>query len=468
MQRLLLSFMIVIVLVGCREKNGGNGETNSGNDADSTMLSDGRAPSGWSVQIGAFSERAAADNLRSDLTQSDFPTYVTSNENGDQALLFRVRIGPFPNEAEAAGIVKKVKPLGYRDAFVIFEDSGVGAAADSALIATAADSLQRKQITVGGVASHPEWSPTGYEIAFYDNEKMGIYTVGSGGGAASRIAESNKQRRILPAFAWSPSGRQMAFVAEEVNQRWELVENLYVANKDGRGMRKLLEQDRFGFKIANLQWSPNGDHIAFEAIYLNDDDDDLIQDVFILALNESKDGEGEQNLAKLLEPTKGEDLNWAAGWLNAHEFLFLSTHKRKSDGDVSYEIRSYDVAERKRRVWHDEPLVKNCEQVQLFENDLIYASSGQMRAVNLTSRQIKTISFADTETAASSDITHFAFTGDSRMLFLQNESLWIANFRGVKSATRNIPILMNDFSVSPAGTRLCFEAGGNLYTLKLP
>ncbi len=468
MHRFFFSLLILSLLFGCVEKKGANKETNSGANADSSLLSDGHLLSGWNVQIGAFSEKEAAENLKSVLGRSNFPAYIISNESTDQTQLYRVRIGPFPTEGEANDLIKKVRPLGYRDAFVIFEDSGMIVPADSALVTTARDSLQRKQITSGGVASHPAWSPTGHEIAFYDDEKMGIFTVGSGGGAASRIVESNKQRRVLQVFAWSQSALRMAFVAEEVNAHWELVENLYVVNKDGRSLRRVLEQNRFGYKIANLKWSPDGDYISFDAIYLSEDNDDLMQDVFILTLNESEDEDGEQGLAKLLEPTKGEELNWSVGWPNAHEFLFLSTHKRNSEGDVSYEIWRYDVAERKRKILHDEPMVNDCEQVELFSNDLIYTSFNQLLAVNLASRQIKSISLADLESYSSSNNTHFAVTADSRILLLKNESLWLTNFGGTQIEWINLPIHPNDFSVSPSGTRLCFEESGNLYTVKLP
>lgn len=468
MLRLTLSFIFYFLLLSCGDKTDTQQTTTA--NSDSTRIANGRPISGWSAQIGAFSDKSAANLLRSRLLQSNFPTYLTTFKKADGALLYRVRVGPFASEKEAGDVIKKLHTLGYRDAFPIFEESGeMESAPDSVFVPTEKDSLQRKQLTSDGSASHPAWSPTGREIAFFDHSKRGIFTVGTGGGPVSRIVESTQQRRILPVFAWSPSGRRMAFGVDEVNKRWELVENLYVVNKDGSGLRKLLEQDRFSFKIQNLRWSPDGAHIAFEANYkIEEYDDELMKDVFILALNESEDErDSVRGLAKRIEPTRGRDVCWSIGWKTSQEFLFLSTYEKRQ-GNFTYAIWCYNVAEKERQVLIDGPAVKNCQQVELYSNHVIYSTSGQLLAVNLASKQTKTVVAVKYETNLSSNLSHFAVASDSRLLFSRNQNLGLAHLTGGPRDFLLLPIFTKDFTVSPTGARVCFVNDGNLYTIKLP
>jgi dipeptidyl aminopeptidase/acylaminoacyl peptidase len=462
MKQLLPVILMANLLLSCGEQND-SAQTSS--DVGPDSLSAAITPlSGWSVQLGAFSEKEKAQSLLAHLANSSLPAYLSAAEK-TQPPLYRVRVGPFVNEQAASQIVQRVKALGYRDAFVVVEESAA-LPADSTLIAKIPDSLQRKQLTFEGDARNPQWSPTGREIAFFDASKNGIYTIGTAGGAVSRIIESNKQRQVLPIFAWSPSGRTVAFVAEEVNQRWEIAENLYLVNKGGAGVRKLLEQDRFAFKIANLQWSPGGQFISFDAVYLSDDND-LIQDVFILALNEVENENEENGLAKILEPTRGEGANWSAGWRHDQEFLFLSSYGKPRPGKFSYEIWRYLPVEKKSKLLHEGPLINNCQQVALFSNYLLYSSFAELFAVDLNSGKSKKIVGGDRAGHFSSDILRFAVTKDARILLLKNESLWLGDLNQ-PALVNSFPLTARDFSLSPSGGRICFEESGQLFTIKLP
>ena len=82
----------------------------------------------------------------------------------------------------------------------------------------------------------PSWSPDGGSLAFMvrRDEDLGIYVVGSGGGAARRIATG-----AYP--AWSPDGKLIAFRAGE---------GVSVVRPDGTGLRVV----KADFPAVHLSW----------------------------------------------------------------------------------------------------------------------------------------------------------------------------------------------------------------------
>lgn len=63
------------------------------------------------VQVGAYAEAAKAREARSKLEKAGFKTYtqVVDTQDGQRT---RVRVGPFPNRAEAEQVAGKIKALG--------------------------------------------------------------------------------------------------------------------------------------------------------------------------------------------------------------------------------------------------------------------------------------------------------------------------------------------------------------------
>lgn len=59
-------------------------------------------PSGFAIQVGAFADRKAADELVSSLKGERLRAYVVGGAPG-QAGPFRVRVGPYPTREEASG-----------------------------------------------------------------------------------------------------------------------------------------------------------------------------------------------------------------------------------------------------------------------------------------------------------------------------------------------------------------------------
>ncbi len=71
-------------------------------------------PAGLYLQIGAFASRDNAEQLRSRLAASDGlpPVVIQQGTNGDNAPIFRVRLGPIPNVEEADRLTRRLNSLG--------------------------------------------------------------------------------------------------------------------------------------------------------------------------------------------------------------------------------------------------------------------------------------------------------------------------------------------------------------------
>jgi rare lipoprotein A len=75
---------------------------------------------GYAVQVGAFSERAAAERLVSSLQDDRFAAYVVEGGPGEGAR-FRVRVGPFASRDDASGQATRLKQRRKLPTWVIRE-----------------------------------------------------------------------------------------------------------------------------------------------------------------------------------------------------------------------------------------------------------------------------------------------------------------------------------------------------------
>ena len=97
---------------------------------------------------------------------------------------------------------------------------------------------------------HPAWSPDGRQIAFVTRvgrAEQQISIVHRDGGAPRRLSTGY-------APAWSPNGTRIAFVVARVGDS-----QIYVMNSDGTALRRLTSD---GANMLPL-WSPDGQWLAF-------------------------------------------------------------------------------------------------------------------------------------------------------------------------------------------------------------
>ena len=109
----------------------------------------------------------------------------------------------------------------------------------------------------------PDWSPDGASI---------IYARRNNSGSELVAADANgvNGRALLPfnggvSFAWSPTGRQIAYILSETPELEGLGQIAYgklgVINPDGSGQRTLTSEDALSFF-----WSPDGTKLAYIAL----------------------------------------------------------------------------------------------------------------------------------------------------------------------------------------------------------
>ena len=106
-----------------------------------------------------------------------------------------------------------------------------------------------------GPASDPAWSPDGRELAFVRlSAGLGepIYVVSADGSGLRRLTR-NPANDADP--TWSPDGRKLAFVSDRDGNS-----EVYVMNADGSGQRSLTRNPAFD---ADPTWSPDGRKLAF-------------------------------------------------------------------------------------------------------------------------------------------------------------------------------------------------------------
>jgi TolB protein len=113
------------------------------------------------------------------------------------------------------------------------------------------DGRNRKQLTTARPGNFfPAWSPGGKQLAFVSvrNHKHEIWIIDSS-GKNERFVTSG----ILP--AWSPDGKQLAITRPQANGRRQI----WIIGVDGRGERQLTSEGSNHCPA----WSPKGDKIAY-------------------------------------------------------------------------------------------------------------------------------------------------------------------------------------------------------------
>jgi len=452
----LICSIFLVVLGNCSENKDSQ---NADYQHDSTYVyisaEQNRA---FSIQIADLRDKNNADNLSDVLRKSELPAYVLSHSTLSGDSLFKVRIGPYRTEYEAARILRNINKLGYEKAFITTD----GLASVDSLDADLDEKPRKIQLTFTGESSHPKWSPKGKEIAFFkkENGSEGLYTIGTGGGNISKIIESEEKKpAITTQFSWAPSGEKIAFTAIEVNKNWEQIENLFLINKNGSGLEKLIDQTGLAYKISDLKWSEDGQRIALNANYGKKDSwSDFFQTVKIVNLDEPD--------SYLTELAVVERINSVLGWKSNDELLFLAA--TDDIDELGYEIWSYKVSTKSRKRVFLGPVVSEFQEIAYLANEnlLIYisASADKIMALNLDSGQETLI--LETRVDRGKGISIINLSATNETYFLSNQSL-LKFDQSHHPQMSDVEINTESFTLSPFGNKICFAENGSLFTLKV-
>jgi len=93
------------------------GETESGSGGGTETAAE-PAASGWVVQVGSFTRDANAAVLRDRLQDDGLPAFVSEGSAEGQSV-WRVQVGPYPEESEAREIARRLESERDQSALVI-------------------------------------------------------------------------------------------------------------------------------------------------------------------------------------------------------------------------------------------------------------------------------------------------------------------------------------------------------------
>ena len=185
-------------------------------------------------------------------------------------------------------------PDGSRIAYTVINNDGPERPYPQLWIMTVADGKSTRLAGDGQPSSNPEWSPDGQWIAFQGAQasKTGLIVARADGSAPRFISEVSGTNSPLPtmgkSIAWSPDGKQIAFVSSVPGPETEEATgdpivitrylykpdfaegkshfndnrrlHIFVADLAGGQVRRLTTGDHYEHSI---DWSPNGEEIAF-------------------------------------------------------------------------------------------------------------------------------------------------------------------------------------------------------------
>ena len=109
------------------------------------------------------------------------------------------------------------------------------------------------QLTQRGRCSEPDWSPDSQWIAFVSNATLFLMDANG-----RNLRQLGKAGTVLFDCAWSPNGKQIAFISADAEGSIEI----FSIDVDGANLRQLTRSEEQTF-IWELAWSPSGKSIAY-------------------------------------------------------------------------------------------------------------------------------------------------------------------------------------------------------------
>ena len=192
-----------------------------------------------------------------------------------------------------------IAPDGRQVAFTIRETNWDENAYETEIWVGDAATGQSRQVTNARKSSmQPAWSPDGAWLAFVSDRdgKRQLYRIALAGGEAERLTATEDG---VNAFAWSPSGKQVAFTIQEPvseavkerEKRWgdirledqdQRYTHLHLFDLDAKTTRQLTTGT---FVVGSFDWSPDSSQIAFDHRLTSDPADGGSADISIVTVS---------------------------------------------------------------------------------------------------------------------------------------------------------------------------------------
>lgn len=424
----------------------------------------------FSIQVAALMEQANAVELIQRLRGANLRPFTITHTNIVGKTIYRIRVGPYADKNDAQLALERLEQMGYRQAFIKLHVTELPEPEQTDTTESPAEVPKYKKITTFGDCANPQWSPTGREIAFFRSgtEGNGIYAIGSGGGAVSRLAEMESGLEITGAYAWSPNGLKIAYAsrqAEEGGSNW--TEYLNVVGRDGLKSRSVWERAGAAVEIINIRWAPDGSAIAMDVIR-NDRSIDNLNDVIVLSLNREELPVGiardDENIRSI-------------GWLSNNQVLAILSKARSSaneglydepsddeplDNDAKVVVFDIDIQQLEilfpissARSYNKIDLLPDSQTIVLIS---VAGSSQFLTFVNFANGQQHTL-FEGLLT--DSELGDFAITRDEKVYFLLDSELWVNSLEGRQTKV-SLPPGARNLTVSDSGEIICYVLDGDL------
>ena len=189
-----------------------------------------------------------------------------------------------------------ISPDGQHAAFTVRETNWDENAYETEIwIGDAATGRSRPLTNAAKSSLQPAWSPDGQWLAFISDRdgKRQVYRIAVAGGEAQKLTSASEG---VNAFQWSPSGAQVAYTMtdpptaamKEREKRWGDVgledqdpryAHLHVMDVATQAVRALTSGP---FVVGAFDWSPDGQHVAFDHRATSDPSDGGTADISVV------------------------------------------------------------------------------------------------------------------------------------------------------------------------------------------